>query len=730
MSAVLSDGSDFSLALATWRDINLSTLQKSLDTSGLEIVENQKDSLMGRKKLAEQTRDFKKMSDQEKVGGFKGLLKAYQTEIDALTKRSKTSESAFLNIYKLLAEAPDPYPLLEAAVDQTVRASEAKLLESELSRANEQITSLKSQLKEAEKVEKEFQKQTEKLEKFESKLEEMVKVQVSNKEAELDAVYGERIMNFQQREKDLTKQLDLTKKQLTDLRTSNESNQAKILDDSSRRDFETVSRRAEIELVEVDLERSHRRIEEVERRNEKLRAEIEAVRSGSEAQERIQNLESQITELQSETTRLLSTLETQKTTIENYQEQSAKMEAEYTRQTQKLQQEIFTLKEKVVQYADYDEIKRELEIIKYVEFASLNPEDEDNAGYDDCSPDSSSLNLAIKMPNPNAEKANKQKTKSLETLLISKNRKLQDDLTTLRVMHDDLLVSSRMNAIENEKLKTQLEKLKTLNENLENDLSRMQASSSDTPAAHSLEGLVTKNSVPDPFTSKEGSGAESTQEDVGGAENSSRVVMGKSLRTSTPEPHRVTSDTSILPIITSQRDRFRQRNLELEEELRKQFETISITRNEMKSLQNDNLKLYEKVRYLQSYRDNLGNTTLNDQASRFSRFHSSIPSTVSRKDEELSKYRGIYEEHMNPFEKFRGRERMGALQALNPLDKLVLHTANFVLGNRLTRNLFLIYVLTLHALLFFTYGESAWRSDDLQRNTLRPPIPVQNAGPP
>lgn len=52
---------------------------------------------------------------------------------------------------------------------------------------------------------------------------------------------------------------------------------------------------------------------------------------------------------------------------------------------------------------------------------------------------------------------------------------------------------------------------------------------------------------------------------------------------------------------------------------------------------------------------------------------------------------------------------MGALQALNPLDKLVLHTANFVLGNRLTRNLFLIYVLILHFLLFFTYGESAWR---------------------
>lgn len=41
---------------------------------------------------------------------------AYQTEIDNLTKRSKSSDNAFLHVYKVLAEAPDPYPLLEAAV--------------------------------------------------------------------------------------------------------------------------------------------------------------------------------------------------------------------------------------------------------------------------------------------------------------------------------------------------------------------------------------------------------------------------------------------------------------------------------------------------------------------------------------------------------------------------------------------------------------------------------------
>lgn len=37
-------------------DINLSELQKTLDSQGLEIIDNQKENMVGRKKLAEQTR--------------------------------------------------------------------------------------------------------------------------------------------------------------------------------------------------------------------------------------------------------------------------------------------------------------------------------------------------------------------------------------------------------------------------------------------------------------------------------------------------------------------------------------------------------------------------------------------------------------------------------------------------------------------------------------------------
>jgi len=101
-------------AIKIWEQINLVELQKTLDEQGLKIINNQKESLASRKQLAEQTRDFKRLSNDEKLIKFKTLLKAYQNEIDNITKRSKVSETAFLNVYKLLLEAPDPSALLSS----------------------------------------------------------------------------------------------------------------------------------------------------------------------------------------------------------------------------------------------------------------------------------------------------------------------------------------------------------------------------------------------------------------------------------------------------------------------------------------------------------------------------------------------------------------------------------------------------------------------------------------
>lgn len=63
------------------------------------------------------------------------------------------SETSFLNIYKLISDAPDPYPLLDAAVDQTVKVAEARMLESEVKRLKEENADLKRQVGEGAALE-------------------------------------------------------------------------------------------------------------------------------------------------------------------------------------------------------------------------------------------------------------------------------------------------------------------------------------------------------------------------------------------------------------------------------------------------------------------------------------------------------------------------------------------------------------------------------------------------
>jgi homeobox protein cut-like len=133
---------------------------------------------------------------------------------------------------------------------------------------------------------------------------------------------------------------------------------------------------------------------------------------------------------------------------------------------------------------------------------------------------------------------------------------------------------------------------------------------------------------------------------------------------------------------------------------------ISELRAEIRSLQSDNLKLYEKVRYMQSYRENNAHSTLDPLPSS----STSAPSAT-----ELNKYSARYEEAMNPFEAFRGREAARAYSNLNPLERGVLVLTRAVLGNRRARNAFIVYAVGLHALVMFTLYECTASSSSQSR---------------
>ncbi|KAJ7079159.1 CASP C terminal-domain-containing protein [Mycena belliarum] len=660
---------NFSVALSTWREINLSELQKTLDSQGIQLVDNQKESLVGRKALADKTKEFKKIPDSEKLEAWKGLLKAYQTEIDSLTKRSKASENAFLDVYKVLAEAPDPYPLLEAAVDQTVKVAEARDLESEVKRVREENVDLRKRVNDFSAVEAAKKKAELKVEQLELKMEEMILEKVAQKENELNATYDEKMRNYEEREQDLQRQVSLTKNQLRDLRMSNDSNQAKLIDHGQRQDQEVVAKLAEVDMIVADLERANSRVVTVERRNEILRAEIEAMRTGTENSDRVRSLEAQVADLEVDSERLSRALESQKQSASDVELIHHKRSEELSRDIQKKAAEMDQLKQRLKQYGDYDEIKRELEIMKYVEFAGLDDADEDGDQWGNES--------SLQLPNPNAQKANAERGKTLEALLATKNKKILEELTKFRIIHTELEASL---AAAEEKLtstSTELEKQRILNEKLENDLVSMNS--------HKPNG--------DPVSLSE--------------VDSTDVLAGLDLGRKTDQPVRKTpipfassADTTILPIVTSQRDRFRQRNAELEEELRKQFQIISELRAEIKNLQSDNLKLYEKVRYMQSYREEAGSRPVTSQLDPLP-----APMGSARPADDMSKYRARYEEAMNPFEAFRGREATRAYQNLNHIERGVLVLTRGILGNRRTRAFFIFYALALHLLVMFTTYE-------------------------
>ncbi|KAM5530766.1 hypothetical protein V8D89_015573 [Ganoderma adspersum] len=662
---------NFSGALATWKDINLSELQKTLDAQGIEVVENLKESVVGRKALADRTKEFKKSPDEQKLTAIKGLLKAYQTEIDNLTKRSKTAENSFLSVYKVLAEAPDPYPLLEAAVDQTVKAAEARDLEAELQRTREENAELRKRLNESSSLENAKRKADARVEQLEQKMDDLIQEKVTQKENELNATYDEKMRNYEEREQDLQRQLALTKNQLRDLRTSNESNQAKLLDHTQRQDQEVVSKLAELDMMVADLEHANSRVATVERRNELLRAEIEALKSGHEGTARITEYENKIADLETETDRLSQALESHKAAAEDSQAVASKKVDELAREVQKRATESEQLKAKVKQYADYDEIKRELEIMKYVEFAGLEGDDD---AEDDVTLNGDALGLHL--PNPNAEKANAQRGKSLEVLLATKNKRILEELTKFRILHGELEAALHSVQSQLEATESELDKQRALNEKLETDLLQMDQRKGDTGATSPANGTSTPVDV------------------LAGLDLGKKP--GESPARNTPIPFASSADTSILPIVTSQRDRFRQRNAELEEELRRQFNIISELRAEVKSLQADNLKLYEKVRYMQSYRE--------DSSTRPSTLDP-LPSNAAGRPDDMSKYRARYEEAMNPFQAFRGREATRAYESLNVLERGVLVLTRAILGNRRTRTAFILYSLALHLLVVFTLYE-------------------------
>ena len=116
--------------LAAWEKVRLSERHAILDQQGLQIADNREEASSGRGALKDVIRAFKSTPQEERADKIGGVVKAFQGEVDALTRRQAFAEGAFLDLYRSLDAAPDPRPALKEAV-AAQRADEERRAEHE-----------------------------------------------------------------------------------------------------------------------------------------------------------------------------------------------------------------------------------------------------------------------------------------------------------------------------------------------------------------------------------------------------------------------------------------------------------------------------------------------------------------------------------------------------------------------------------------------------------------------
>lgn len=288
---------------------------------------------------------------------------AYQMFIDHLSTSKKATENSFLSVYSSLSEAPDPYPLLEATIDSLLSLSDMQSLNRENSSLNATVARLSGQVS---NLEASIHAKNKELEKREKERDEEVK----KTEEVWRGVLDEKTRNWEGKEKALMEKLQHQESVLKEIKASYEV--AQRMGGSGGRgaggeeDMLVKERTAELELVSSDLERTTLRLAEVEARNEQLRAELASAKDGitDKVEEKEDEEDPIIARLQEQNSDLLKKVENVRSDSEDLKREWERKIRTLERTVEALKRDKDTLKEKVNKWGDYEEVRRELEILK------------------------------------------------------------------------------------------------------------------------------------------------------------------------------------------------------------------------------------------------------------------------------------------------------------------------------------------------------------------------------
>ncbi|KAM5193083.1 homeobox protein cut-like 2 isoform 2-T2 [Mantella aurantiaca] len=377
-----------------WKRFDLRRLQKELNSLASELAARQEESEHSHKRLIELSREFKKNVSEEIREVVAPVLKSFQAEVVALSKRSKEAEAAFLSVYKQLIEAPDPAPLLEAVRGLEDRLQQLQCVDPDNKTVKEISRHWKkySEFYSTGKERKEGSAPSGLLLQREEAWHGSINSKLFSADTYQQKNEGDSEKGLQEAQITLAVRLGEAEEKIKVLHSALKTTQRELLDLRCQYDKETASKADEVGMIMTNLEKAHRRAEAAQREVESLREQLSSVNNsirltccsppGSTTLNSTDktsfslcsgsHLEAALAVKDREILRLLKDIQHLQNSIQELEESSSNQIAELEQQLVIKTEAILKLEEKLQSQSDYEEIKTELSIMKAMKSASAS----------------------------------------------------------------------------------------------------------------------------------------------------------------------------------------------------------------------------------------------------------------------------------------------------------------------------------------------------------------------
>ncbi|GFO29668.1 homeobox protein cut-like 1 [Plakobranchus ocellatus] len=285
-----------------------------------------------------------------------------------------------------------------------------------------------------------------------------VYTRAKEKERELQRAFAEKERQLQETQLTVAKKLGEAEHKISSLHSALETAQSELFEVKSKYDEATSAKSDEMEMVMADLERANERAAQAERQTERLKQQLAVAAQGLERSPgaagrdgdssvpggdgvggssatdqamdilKRSTLEVELAAKEKEIAQLVEDVQRLQASLAKLRESTSAQVAKLEEELSSKNQAFRILEEKLQTQDDYEEVKRELRVLKSIEF---------------CSSEGSS-----------AGGSEDSVGKSLEVLLLEKNKALQGENTHLKVLNTGLADISNQGGIATDAIPT------------------------------------------------------------------------------------------------------------------------------------------------------------------------------------------------------------------------------------------------------------------------------------